>query len=66
MRLPISLGMLPETSLTETERNISELERLESESGRNPPNLLAPKSNICNWEQFVNADMNSQSFGSLA
>jgi len=59
MRLPISLGMVPEISLTEMERKVSELERLENESGRSPLNLFAPQSKISNLEQFVNADTNS-------
>ena len=66
MRLPISLGMLPEIALCEREINHREVERLESDSGSDPPNLQLPSSKNSNCEEFANAVRNSQSFGSLA
>jgi hypothetical protein len=40
MRLPISLGKLPEILLSLMLSCINEVERLETELGRTPPNLL--------------------------
>jgi hypothetical protein len=61
-----SSGILPEILLFPRVRMSREVERLEIESGRTPPNLLADNPSSCNWEQFVSWVMNSQSFGSLA